>query len=43
MLINHISFDASLYRHVKEHLEEIAGETKEEDMTDEELEFHYFK
>ena len=43
MLFNHVSLDASFHRHVKEHLEEMTGETKEEDMTDEELEFHYFK
>lgn len=29
--------------HVKEHLEEMTGDTDEENMTDEELEFHYFK
>ncbi|XP_070576806.1 multiple coagulation factor deficiency protein 2 homolog [Ptychodera flava] len=29
--------------HVKEHLKDVAGEIDENEMTDEELEFHYFK
>ena len=36
------TFTIDFFRHIKEHLKDVVEKPKE-DMTDEELEFHYFK